>query len=149
MSEPIKLAAMLAEDIPVLSAHIQDAVVKLGDISYEPGKGRLIMAMNRFVWENSKDKSAKTHERRRAILHFDHVTGLQQKNLKTAAPDAVLNLLALQFSEHDAPSGSIDLTFSGGGAMRINVECLEIRLTDLDAAWATTNLPSHDDQASE
>lgn len=118
--------------------------MKMGDISYDRKNGRLIIAMNRFVWEKSGAEKAKTHERRRSVLHFDRVTGLRQKNLRSDAPESVLNLLAMAFTETDSPAGNIELTFSGGGAMQVSVECLEVRLTDLEAAWSTPNLPSHD-----
>ena len=49
--EPLRLLAEDAEDLKVLSAALQDAVAKIGDIHYEPPARRLTLALNRYRWE--------------------------------------------------------------------------------------------------
>jgi hypothetical protein len=61
--------------------------------------------------------------------------------------DANLNLLAVAFDENDPPGGAVILTFSGGGALRLEVECLEIELSDLGPGWSTEACPAHDPQS--
>jgi hypothetical protein len=63
--------------------------------------------------------------------------------LDQANKDATLNLLAIEFAEHDTPAGAVTLTFSGGGAIRLEVECLEAELADLGAAYAAVICPDH------
>jgi hypothetical protein len=60
-----------------------------------------------------------------------------------AGKDAVLNLLAVEFSETDAPAGVVTLTFSGGPTLRLDVECLEAELADLGPSWTTAACPVH------
>ena len=82
-------------------------------------------------------------QRRRTGLHFDRVLGVRSQNIRRGDPDAILSLLSISFEEADAPSGDVLLTFSGGGTLRLAVECLEAQLMDLGPAWSTPNKPSH------
>jgi hypothetical protein len=145
MSDPdrLKLVALDAEDLAVLSAYVQDAVMKVGDLAYLPNERRFALAMNRFIWEKA-DGSRRTYERRRAALSFDRVTAVQTCRIRRDRPDTVLELLAVEFEPSDSPAGTITLIFAGGGAVRLTVECIEARLADLGAAWATRAKPVHD-----
>lgn len=139
----LKLAALDADDLAVVAAHVQDAVAKVGDIEWRPREKRLLVQVNRFVWEAAGNRS-KTFERRRAVLHFARVEAVQATKIRRGAPDAVLNLLTLRFEATDEPAGYVYLDFSGGGSLRLKVECIEASLADLGAAWATENLPVHE-----
>jgi Protein of unknown function (DUF2948) len=97
--------------------------------------------MNRFVWEKSGGRS---FERRRTVLHFDRVTSVKARGLAMTQPGAVVSLLAARFTETSSPAGDVELTFAGGGSMKLTVECLEAQLTDLGAAWATGAKPEHE-----
>jgi hypothetical protein len=143
----LKLAALDEEDLAVLSAHVQDAVLKVADMAYLPKEGRFVVAMNRFTWEQADGKRA--YERRRAALTFDRVRAAKTSRIRRDQGDAVLELLAIEFDPSDRPAGAIALIFAGGAAVKLEVECIEARLADLGAAWATTARPSHDLQADE
>lgn len=143
VSERLKLIALDEEDLAVISAHVQDAVLKVGDLSYLPAERRFVAAMNRFIWENA-DGRRRTYERRRAVLSFDRVLGVKTSGIRRDRPEAVLELLAIEFSAGEAPAGSVTLIFAGGGAVRLDVECIETRMADLGAAWATATRPAHD-----
>ncbi|SON54339.1 hypothetical protein HDIA_0798 [Hartmannibacter diazotrophicus] len=138
----LKLAALDAEDLAVLSAHVQDAVLKVGDIDWQPKSKRMVIALNRFVWEEAGGKR-KEFERRRAILHFARVEKVTTRNIRREAKDAVLELLAVRFEETDAPAGHVLIDFSGGGVLRLDVECIEAGLADLGLAWGTAHKPAH------
>lgn len=140
----LKLAAIDEEDLAVVSAHVQDAVLKVGDMVYLPKERRFALAMNRFAWETADDGSRRGHERHRAALIFDRVRAVKTSGIDRARPDAVLELLAVAFDPTDAPAGLVTLFFAGGGAVRIEVEVIEARLADLGAAWAARAKPSHD-----
>jgi hypothetical protein len=143
----LKLAALDEEDLAVVSAHVQDAVLKVADMAYLPKEGRFVVAMNRFTWEQA-DKS-RSYERRRAALTFDRVRAARTSRIRRDRSEAVLELLAIEFNPSDAPAGAVDLIFAGGGAVRLEVECIEARLADLGAAWATSAKPSHDLEAED
>ena len=140
---PVKLAALDAEDLAVISAHVQDAVLKVGDIQWSPRERRFLVIMNRFVWEKAVSGRRRGSERRRAVLHFDRVEAVRTSQIRQDAAETVLALLAVTFEAGVAPSGAIVLTFSGGAAIRLDVECIEAQLTDLGAAWVTHARPKH------
>jgi hypothetical protein len=143
-SERLKLAAFDEEDLAVVSACVQDAVLKVGDLVYLPKERRFAIGMNRFTWEKAGDGTRKDYERRRTALTFDRVLSVKASNIRRDRPDAVLELLAVAFDVTDAPAGIVTVIFAGGGALRLEVEVLEARLADLGAAWATNARPSHD-----
>ena len=74
MTEPdcLKLLALDDEDLAVLSAHVQDAVLKVADLVNLPKERRFALGMNRFIWEKAEG-GRKNFERRRAALTFDRV----------------------------------------------------------------------------
>jgi hypothetical protein len=139
--ELLKLIALDKDDVEVISAHLQDAVVKVGDIVWLPAERRLVLGLNRFDWEAANNDAG--YRRRRAVLRFDQVLSVKCRNISRADPDAVLNLLAVKFTEQDPPSGFVTLMFSGGPALRLNVECLEVELVDLGPVWPTSICPKH------
>ncbi|MCC2113219.1 MAG: DUF2948 family protein [Hyphomicrobiales bacterium] len=141
--DQLRLVALDSEDLDVLSAHLQDAVLKIGDLSWLKNERRFVLAVNRFVWETADSGRRKTYERRRTALHFDRVRGARAKNLRQGAKDAVVELLAVRFTETDAPSGEVQLVFAGGGELVLDVECLEAQMADLGPAWETGARPEH------
>ena len=144
VTDRLKLAAFDEEDLAVLSAHAQDAVLKVADLVYLPKESRFAFAMNRFIWEKAEGGRRRDYERRRAAMSFDRVISVKTSHIRRDRGEAVLELLALRFEATDQPAGTITLVFAGGGAVRLEVECIEARLADLGAAWATKAKPSHD-----
>lgn len=137
----LKLIALDTEDLEVVSAHVQDAVIRVADMGYAKRDKRFALLMNRFDWSSDKPRSKGL--RKRAALHFDGVTHAAYAGFDPAAPEGVLNLLAIVFEPGDAPSGIVELRFAGGGTVRLTVEYLEARLADLGAAWAASAKPTH------
>jgi hypothetical protein len=144
--DPMKLAALDRDDIEVVSTHVQDAVVKVSDIRWRPAEHRLVVALNRFDWESASGAEAQ-YRRRRSALRFDRVLACKCRNVSPKDKDAVLNLLAVEYVETDAPAGVVTLVFSGEAALRLEVECLECELVDLGPTWVTVQCPVHPDDA--
>jgi len=147
-SDRLKLVALDEEDLAVLSAHVQDAVLKVADLVYLAKERRFVIAMNRFTWEEA-GRQKRGYERRRAALTFDRVSSVKTSHIRRDRGEAVLDLLAVKFESGDAPAGAVHLIFAGGGAVRLEVECIEGRLADLGTAWATPAKPSHDLDSNE
>lgn len=135
----LKLLALDTEDLDVISATTQDAVVRVGDMGFAKADSRFALLMNRFAWE----EDGKTRQRKRAALHFDRVNDVKVAGIDLNAVDGVLELLAIRFAEVETPAGTVELAFAGGGTIRLGVECLEARLQDLGAAWAAKATPAH------
>jgi hypothetical protein len=146
-SRPLKLAAEDAEDLDVISARLQDAVAQIADLIYLPKKKRFAALFNRFKWEDAaRGRSESDNLRVRSGLHFDRVLGVRSHNIRQGAPDAVISLLAIRYMPRDAedPSGIVELTFAGGGAIRLDVECIDAELADVSADWAARGRPAHE-----
>ena len=137
----LKLLALDTEDLAVVSAHVQDAIVRVGDMGYARADRRFALLMNRFTWEAATGRGK--GERHRTALHFDGVQSVATAGIDINSRQGSLELLAITFTETDSPSGIVTLNFAGGGTVRLTVECLEARLQDLGAAWAAKATPAH------
>ncbi len=130
MTAQLKLIAFDADDLAVISAHVQDARVQAVDIVWRQGEKRLVVGMSRLDWEQTL--SGQTTPRRLiAALRFDRVLACKSRNIDLETPEAALELLGIEFHPGEAPGGSAVLLFNQGGALRLDLECLECELTDL------------------
>jgi hypothetical protein len=145
--QPLILIALDSEDLSVVSAHLQDAVLRVGDMAYLKAERRFAAVANRFDWGSIKDGTKAKSEaiRRRSGLRFERVQKAQITNLNLSSQDTVLSLLAISFEPAIDPEGIVTLHFSGGAAIRLTVDCIEAEMKDLGAAWATTKIPTHGD----
>ena len=145
--QALKLLADDQEDLAVISAMLQDAVTTIGDIVYEPAPRQVTLAFNRFRWEAGAVKRG--GERVRSALQFGGVLSVKSQRLRQDAKEGVLSLLDVAFEPGEAPGGVITLTFAGGGALQIEVECIDAVLADLSAPWSTPRRPSHEESESQ
>ena len=150
MTDALRLRAVDAMDLSVVAAHLQDAIAMVGDMAYQPQKRRFAVMFNRFMWEDveaDKAGGAKAdgagYRRVRAALHFDGVERVQTQGLRLSNKDAIAELLTLAFEPKNETAGVVKMTFAGGGAIRLEVECLDAWLTDVSAPWPTTHRPGH------
>jgi len=146
----LNLVALDEEDLQILSTHLQDAVLRVADMTWLAAEKRFALVANRFNWEKAESGAVRRgFERRRAGLHFDRVFAVTSRGIDRGKSDQVLELLAIRFTGKDAPAGEIELDFAGGATIRLEVECIEAALSDLGAAWATDALPQHDMDESQ
>ena len=152
--EQLRLVALDLEDLDVLSANLQDAVLKVGDMTYLAREKRFVALLNRFDWQAALKAEADgkwfpKYRRCQTALRFERVLAAKCSRLDLKAKDQVLELLAIQFAPRDGegkdPEGEIELIFAGGPAIRLHVECIEAELRDLGPSWPTANCPHHDD----
>jgi hypothetical protein len=141
--DQLKLAALDEEDLKVVSAHVQDALMKIGDIDYSPARKWFLVPMNRFVRGGKRGLFRRKYERRRSVLHFEHVLSVRSAGIDRDHIEDVLSLLAIRFIPGEAPAGTIELVFAGDATIRLRVEFIEARLADLGPAWETASRPAH------
>jgi hypothetical protein len=135
---PLQLLAQDQDDLGVISAALQDAVAKVGDIQFEARARRLTIAFNRFRWE------AGSRQRVRSALQLGGVLNVQARRIRRDRRDAVLELLAIGFEPEEAPGGLLTLSFAGGGDLRVRIECVDAVLADISAPWPTPRAPAHE-----
>lgn len=136
----LKLAALDEDDLTVISACMQDAVVKTGEISFKPKAKQLVLTVNRFAWEKQGNKLS-VPERRRAVLHFNRVLSVKASGVDKTMPEEVLSILAIR--PVDGKPEALDILFAGDATLRLEVECIEVQLADLGSAWAAKGRPRH------
>jgi len=130
VSPNLKLIALDADDLAVISTHVQDARVQISDIVWRQGEKRLVIGMNRLDWEQTLAGQT-TPRRLVAALRFDRVLACKSRNIDLAERNRVLELVGIEFHPTEAPGGSALLIFAQGAALRLDLECLECELTDL------------------
>jgi len=140
--ELLKLAALDAEDLTVISAHLQDAILRPEDLTYLKGEKRFALVLRRFDWSAGPKAPP---QRRLSGLHFERVLAVRMRGLDQGPEAMPLSLLAITFTPGDAPSGLVEILFSGNGTIRLEVECIEARMRDLGPVWEAGGRPGHDD----
>ena len=139
----LKLLALDTDDLAVISAHTQDSVFRTDAISFSAKAGQFAIGVNRFVWEDAPAK-VRSFERRRALLAFKRVRAVRSTGVDRTKTDDVHSLLAIRFvAGGEGPEGTLELTLSGGAAIALDVECIEVQLADTGPAWETVSKPRH------
>ena len=137
----LHLTAFDAEDLGVISAQMQDAVIRFADVSYLKRQRRFAFVANRFAWDALPER-----QRRRTGVSINDVTRVQRQGPQGLGDLTVLSLLALSFTPargEDNPGGTITMTFSGGHVIALEVACIDVSLDDLGPAWSTGTTPEH------
>jgi hypothetical protein len=138
----LHLTAFDAEDLSVISAQMQDAVIRFGEVKYLIKQRQFALVANRFAWD-----AMPAQERRRTGLQISDVTSVKRQGPQMPDQHTVLSLLAMTFkadpADADHLAGTLTLTFSGGHAFALNVDCINVHLDDLGPAWSTESTPGH------
>ena len=140
--EPLRLLALDADDLQVISAALQDAIAHVGDIRYEPRARTLTLLFNRYCWERTPDCEG-CGERVYSALQFGDVTRVRQRGLSGEDPGALVSCLAADFEPCTAPGGAVVFRFSHGGDLRAEVDCIDAVLADVSEAWPAVRAPDH------
>ena len=140
---PLRLNAHDEEDLNVISACLQDAVIRATEFAYEAGRHRFAAMFNRFRWEDQFVGSQRRPTLRvRTALHFDSVVAAQYRDLDPDSGD-ILQLLAIEVAGGEDGAARVELRFAGGGTVRLEVECIDCYLTDLGRPWLALRRPGH------
>jgi hypothetical protein len=137
----LRLLAQDEEDLRIISAHLQDAVIRMADLVYLPRQHRFVAILNRFCWEGCPEGSL--GERVQTGLHFDGVLKVRSQDVRQDDPEAVAVLLAIDFSPAGDGGGTIDFILCGGGRIRLEVECIEASLRDITDPRPAVGRPEH------
>jgi hypothetical protein len=137
----LRLVALDQEDLAVISAHLQDAEVRIADLALLPHERRFAFVAQRFDWESAPNEPPR---RRLTGLHFERVQRARCRGIDRTKPDTVLNLIGVTFAETDAPSGTATLLFENGSAIQLDLECVEAQMKDLGPVWPCSKRPTHD-----
>ena len=131
--QPLRLIAVDPDDLSVVSALVQDAVLPAGEMAWQPADRRFAMLINRFRWEDRDNatRQRRGFERVQSLLVFETVSRVAYSGIDPTDKDQILSILSLDFRETEAPSGVVTVTLAGDGALALTVECLDIVVKDV------------------
>ncbi len=144
---PLRLRAETPEDLPVLSALLQDAVAQTSEIAWTRRQRRFALLVNRFRWEDAPaaERQGRPFERVQAVLAIDSVLAARSNGVDPGDRDLVLELLALVFDPGEDGTGTVRLVLAGDGEIALDVECLDVSLTDVTRPYEARSKPTHPD----
>ena len=139
----LRLRAEDVEDLCVISALVQDAVLPGSEMAWDRGRRRFACLINRFRWED--EVKGRAPERVQSVLAFDDVTAVRQQGLGRETKEAVLSLMSVAFEAGEDGTGRVVLTLSGDGAVGIDVEAINVTLQDVTRPYRAPSgkSPSH------
>ena len=134
----LKLSALDADDLDVISAAVQDSLVAVRDCAFFPAESRFVLLLNRFRWE--ADSSVETaYWRTHSALVFNAVRAVHHHKIPLQEPDRVLELLAVG----EERPGVVILRFAADRAIRLEIDRLACHLGDVGEPWPTPWKPAH------
>lgn len=147
--EPLRLKAEDGDDLPVLSALVQDAVFPITEMRWQPRERRFALLLNRFRWEDERaaERRGRPYERVQSLLVVSDVLKVASQGIDRGQADTVLSLLSVAFEPGTDGTGRVVLTIAGDGAIALDVECLDIALRDVTRPYIAPShhKPGHDD----
>jgi hypothetical protein len=160
----LKLSARDAEDLQVIAAFCQDALVPLSEMAYLADERRFVLVLNRFRWDRApggegqttgapaapqqdapfleEDDAGPVYERVLCGLTFENVTAVHSRSIDLRKRQEILAMLTIQYEP-----GTVLLLFAGGGAIKLEVSDMRCFLEDFGPSWPTRRRPSHSDDA--
>ena len=141
----LKLIAKTDEDLRVISAHLQDSIVKTSDIANLKRNRIFLMQLNRFMWEDVEKGVFRKNKRIRTVLRFENVLKVTSKNVNQKKNDRFLDFLAIEMFKMPDKNFEMNLIFSGDVIIKLVVEVIEVTLDDQGSPWESKSKPKHDD----
>ena len=139
----LKLIARTQDDLRVVSAHLQDAIVKVSDIAKLQKNKIFLIQLNRFMWEDVERGVFRKNKRIRTILKFDNVIKVISKNINQSKRDKFLDFLTIETIKMPDNNYEMKIVFAGDSIIKVVSEVIEVTLDDQGNAWDTKNMPKH------
>ena len=139
----LKLIAKTEEDLRVVSAHLQDSIVSVGDIANLKKNNIFLIQLNRFMWEDVEKGVFRKNKRIRTVLKFENVLSVLSRNINQIKKDKFLDFLAIETNITPDNNYEMKIIFAGDSIIRVISEVIEVTLDDQGEAWDTKNKPKH------
>ena len=139
----LKLIARTVDDLRVVSAHLQDAIVNINDIANLKKNKILLLQLNRFMWEDVEKGLLRKNKRIRTILKFENVIKVESRNINLALKDKFLDFLTIETNQMTDNNYEMKILFAGDSILKVTAEVIEVTLDDQGEAWDTKNKPKH------
>ena len=141
----LKLIARTKDDLRVVSAHLQDAIVNISDIANLEKNKIFLMQLNRFMWEDVEKGVFRKNKRIKSVLKFDNIVKVYSKNISQMEKSKFLDFLTIETIQMPDNNYEMKLIFSGNSMIKVISEVIDVTLDDQGEAWDTKNMPKHMD----
>tara|TARA_B100000524_G_C23506581_1_gene319005 strand:+ start:55 stop:501 length:447 start_codon:yes stop_codon:yes gene_type:complete len=141
----LKLIAKTEDDLRVISAHLQDSIVKTSDIANLKKNKIFLMQLNRFMWEDVEKGVFRKNKRIRTVVKFENILKATSKNVDQKKNHRFLDFLAIESFKMPDKNYEMNLIFSGDIIIKLVAEAIEVTLDDQGMPWNSKNKPKHDD----
>jgi hypothetical protein len=139
----LKLLAISDEDLRIVAAHLQDAIVSIQDIASLKKNRIFLIQLNRFMWEDVEKGVFRKNKRIRTILKFENVISVLSRNINTKKDKSFLDFLTIECNLLSDKSYEIKLIFSGDAVIKIKAEIIDVTLDDQGSPWESKTQPKH------
>ena len=139
----LKLIARTVEDLRVVSAYLQDAIVNLNEIANLKKNKILLLQLNRFMWEDVEKGVFRKNKRIRTVLKFENIIKVKSRNIDQASKEKFLDFLTIETKQMIDNNYEMKILFAGDSIIKIIAEAIEVTLDDQGEAWDTKNKPKH------
>ncbi|WP_300549860.1 DUF2948 family protein [Roseovarius sp.] len=141
---PLNLGAFDLDDLKVISSLAQDAVFPITEMTWRAGERRFALLVNRFRWED-QGQARHAPERVQSLLVVDNVLRIASQGIDRNDRDTILSLLSITFEPGEEGAGHVLLTLAGDGAIRLEIEALEVTLKDVTRPYLAPSrkVPDH------
>ncbi len=140
----LKLIARTIDDLRVISAHLQDAIVNIKDIANLKKNKIFLMQLSRFMWEDVEKGVFRKNKRIRTVLKFENVINVHSKNINRSKKDKFLDFLTIETNKMPDKNYEMNIVFSGDLRIKVISELIDVTLDDQGDPWDTKNKPKHD-----
>ena len=148
LDRPLNLGAQDTEDLQVISSLTQDAVLTVDDLKWNRAERQVVTLLKRFRWEDVElaKQQGRDPERVQSLLVIQNATGLASQGIDRKQLDIVLSLMSLEFLGAEDGVGDLILTFSGDGALKVQIDGLDVALRDVTRPYVAPSkqVPNHD-----
>ena len=139
----LKLIAKTEEDLKVVSAHLQDSILRISDAVNLKKNKIFLIQLNRFMWEDVEKGVFRQNKRIRTVLKFDNVISVRAKNITQFKKDKFLDFLTIETNKMTDNNYEMKIVFAGDSIISVMSEVIDVTLDDQGEAWNTKNMPKH------
>jgi len=142
--KPLRLMAVDAGDLEVISTLVQDAVFPASEMSWSAKRREFALLLNRFRWEDRETAQSRGRavERVQSVLIFGDVAKVQSQGVERGDPDLVLSLLSVSWEPGEDGTGRALLTLAGDGVIALEMETIDAKLQDVTRPYAAPSKKS-------
>tara|TARA_B100001179_G_scaffold227610_1_gene210428 strand:- start:316 stop:765 length:450 start_codon:yes stop_codon:yes gene_type:complete len=140
----LKLIGKNQEDLKVISAYLQDSVVTVKDMVFLKNNRIFVMIVNRFMWEDVEGGVFRQNKRIRCAIKFEEIFKIRSKNINQKRTSKILECLAINSNLNIDEIYKIKIFFSGGSAITLFAEAIDVAMHDLGKPWNVKHIPRHD-----